>query len=180
MLKFLYSLPIRLGPFEKRTQKLNRLIISSVFLASFSTHAAVNVDAVKMANDVGFTKCNALIKATFDNSTSAKESRTNVRYFPEKSRDNIDIDITYGSVGDTIIQSVHFSQSGGYCYASSTSIIAQEGNCAGLLNQDGHFKYVADSAGVLWSKNKGGILKMYTQTGNYCTQIYVMDNKAKI
>jgi len=140
----------------------------------------MNLDAVKMANDVGFIKCNALIKDTFDNSISAKESRTNVRYFPEKSKDSIDIDITYGSVGDTIIQSVHFSQSGGYCYATSTSILTQEGSCAGLLNQDSHFKYVADSAGVLWAKNKGGILKMYTQTGSNCTQIFLMDSKTKI
>ncbi|MBJ3590528.1 hypothetical protein JGC56_05055 [Salmonella enterica subsp. enterica serovar Saintpaul] len=159
---------------------MHKLIISSVLLASFSTHAGVDADAVKMANNVGFTKCNALIKSTFDNANSAKERRVNIRYFPEKSKDDIDIDMTYGSTGDTVIQSVHFSQSGGYCYASSTAIITQEGNCAGILNRDNHFKYVADSAGVLWSKNKGGVLKMYTQTGNYCTQIFLLDNKAKI
>lgn len=105
---------------------MNKLIISSVLLASFSTHAGVDADAVKMANNVGFTKCNTLIKSTFDNANSAKERRVNIRYFPEKSKDDIDIDMTYGSTGDTVIQSVRFSQSGGYCYASSTAIITQE------------------------------------------------------
>lgn len=159
---------------------MNRLIISSIILASFFANAGMNEDAVKMANNVGFTECNAFIKATFNNAISAPQSRINVRYSPETSKNNIDMDISYGSIGDAVIQSVHFSKSGGYCYASSTSIITQEGNCAGLLSQDRYFKYVADSAGILWSKNKGGVLKMYTQTGSYCTQIFIMDNKAKI
>lgn len=157
-----------------------RLIISSLFLTSFSIYAGLQEDPVTMANNVGFSSCNALIKEVFSNSTSAQERRTNIRYFPETVKDSVDIDMTYGSIGDTVIESVHFSKSGGYCYANATAIITQQGNCAGLLSQDNYFKYVADSAGVLWAKNKGGVLKMYTQTGNYCTQIFTLVSKEKI
>lgn len=160
---------------------MNRLIIiSAILLTSSSAYAAGNEDPASMANSVGFNGCNSLIKSVFDNSVSAKEKRTNIRYYPEQSKDTVDIDMTYGSTGDTVIHSAHFSRRGGYCYASATAMITEPGNCAGLLSQDKYFKYVGDSAGVLWSKNKGGTSKLFTQTGNYCTQIFVTDTKVKI
>jgi len=59
-------------------------------------------------------------------------------------------------------------------------MIAQEGNCAGMLNKDQDFKYKDDSAGALWSENKGGVIKLLIQSGNTCNQIFVRSNKQKI
>ncbi len=157
---------------------LKTALASLVFVSSVA--AADDSDPVTMARNIGFTGCDVLINSTFENAKSANERRTNIRYFEGQAKKSVDIDMTYGSIGDTVIQTVHFAKEGGYCYASMTATITQPGNCAGLLNQDEHFRYTADAAGILWSKNAGGVTKLFTQTGNHCTQIFIRDQKVKI
>ncbi|HGV3482802.1 TPA: hypothetical protein ACNGY6_005791, partial [Klebsiella variicola subsp. variicola] len=135
-------------------------------------------DPVTMANKAGFTNCNSLIRDMFRFSKDAQEMRTNTRYNSENVKETIDIDMAFGKPGDTIVQSTHFERRGGMCYAYSTISFNQQGSCVGIMSKDEN-KYVDESAGTIWAKNKLGAMRVMTQTGDVCSSIFFASNQMK-
>lgn len=158
--------------------KASSIVVIAVCL--WSTANATDANPVAMVNEVGFLGCDAIVAETFEYAMRAQERRFSVDYFDENARSSVNITGTYGSTGDTIWQTAHFERRGEYCYSVVRALIFDVGNCAGLLSKDQNFKYTADSAGALWSKNKGGVNKIFIQSGNSCSQIFVNSNKKKI
>jgi hypothetical protein len=146
----------------------------------YGTAHAGEANPIKMANAVGFIGCDSLIAETFKHAIKSSEARFSVDYFDGTAKNSVDVYVTFGSIGDTIWQTAHFEKNGGYCYSVERSMVSEVGNCADLLSKDQYFKYTEDSAGALWSKNKGGIKKIFIQSGNSCNQIYVESNKQKV
>lgn len=140
---------------------------------------ADEANPVDMARKAGFLGCDSLIVDTFELAMKASERRFSVNYFDETAKNSVDLYVTFGKTGDTVWQTVHFEKSGGYCYATKRSMIAAEGNCAGLLSKDQYFKYLDDSAGALWSQNKGGVNKIFIQSGSTCNQFFIASVKQK-
>jgi len=141
---------------------------------------AAEADPVQMARSVGFVGCDSLIAETFDIALKSSDRRLSINYFNETAGHSIDLLATFGSVGDAVVQNAHFEQSGGFCYVTNRALVAEVGNCAGLLSKDAQFKYKNDSAGALWAENKGGVTKLLVQSGGTCNQIYAMDGKRKL
>lgn len=159
---------------------LLKITTIGIFAACFcGVSIAGNANPIDMARQVGFVGCDALIAETFEHALKSQERRFSINYFDETASNSIDLYVTFGKTGDTVWQTAHFEKNGGYCYAVARGTISEEGNCAGLLNKDQHFKYVADSAGALWSKNKGGVQKLFIQSGNTCNQIFITSDKQK-
>lgn len=160
--------------------KLVKMATIAVFAAcACGTAHAGEANPIKMANQVGFIGCDSLIAETFEHALKSSERRFSVDYFDETAKNSVDIYVTFGSTGDTVWQTAHFEKNGGYCYSVMRAMISEAGNCAGLLNKDQYFKYTDDSAGALWSKNKGGVNKLFIQSGNICNQIFAQSNKQK-
>lgn len=157
--------------------KIATIVICIAFFCTASIAGEAN--PVKMAHEVGFVGCDSLINDIFEFALKAPERRFNISYFDGIAKNNVDLTVTFGSTGDTVLQSVHFKKTGGYCYSTEQDIIFKVANCAGLLNNDEYFKYEDDSAGALWAKNKGGINKLFIQSGNSCTQVYLTSKKQK-
>lgn len=161
--------------------KLLRIATTGIFAAClYGTAFAGEANPIEMARETGFVGCDALIAKTFEQALKSSERRFSVSYFDETAKNSVDLLVTFGKTNDTVWQTAHFDKSGGYCYSVVRSMIAQEGNCAGMLNKDQDFKYKDDSAGALWSENKGGVIKLLIQSGNTCNQIFVRSNKQKI
>ncbi|TXT23667.1 MAG: hypothetical protein FD134_1984 [Gallionellaceae bacterium] len=161
--------------------KLLRIATTGIFAASlYGTAFAGDANPIEMARQVGFVGCDSLIGSTFEQALKSSDRRFSVNYFDETAKTSIDLLVTFGKTGDTVWQTAHFEKNGGYCYSVVQSMIAEEGNCAGLLNKDQYFKYEDDSAGALWSKNKGGVTKLFIQSSNSCNQIFVQSDKQKI
>lgn len=148
-------------------------------VCAYGTAYAGEANPVAMANQVGFLGCDSLIAETFEVALKSSERRFSVDYNDETVKNSVDLYVTFGSTGDTVWQTAHFEKNGGYCYSSVRSMISEVGNCAGLLNKDQYFKYTDDSGGALWSKNKGGVVKLYIQSGNACNMIFVQGNKQR-
>jgi hypothetical protein len=160
--------------------KLDKLTAIAAFSACVCVTAhAGEANPVSMANQAGFFGCDSLIAETFMQALKSSERRFSVDYFNETATNNVDLTVTFGSTGDTVLQSVHFQKSGGYCYSVGRSMISEVGNCAGLLNKDPNFKYTTDTAGALWSKNRGNVDKIFIQSGNACTQVFIQSDKQK-
>jgi hypothetical protein len=161
--------------------KLFRIATAGIFAACLcGTAFAGDANPIEMANKVGFLGCDSLIAETFEHALKSSERRFSVDYFDETAKNSVDLIVTFGKTGDTVWQTAHFEKSGGYCFSTVRSMISEEGNCAGLLNKDQNFKYKDDSAGALWSENKGGVTKLFIQSGNACNQIFIKGNKQKI
>ncbi|HHG1200170.1 hypothetical protein [Klebsiella quasipneumoniae] len=150
----------------------------SLLILSTQAFAAGTADPVTMANKAGFTNCNSLIRDIFRFSKDAQEMRTNTRYNSENVKETIDIDMAFGKPGDTIVQSTHFERRGGMCYAYSTISFNQQGSCVGIMSKDEN-KYVGESAGTIWAKNKLGAMRVMTQTGDVCSSIFFASNQMK-
>lgn len=160
--------------------KLLKLATTTI-LATFISGTAIAEDAnpAEMATTVGFVGCDTLILNTFEYAMKSLDRRLTIDYFRETANTNVDFTVTFGTTGDTVTQNVHFSKNGGYCYSTVRTIISEVGNCAAFLSKDEFFKYTNDSAGALWSKNNGGVGKLFIQSGNSCSQIYMSSSKAK-
>lgn len=143
------------------------------------TSIASEANPIDMAREVGFVGCDALIANAFEHAMKSGERRFSVSYFKETTRNSVDLYATFGKTGDTVWQTAHFEKNAGVCYSIERIMISEEGNCAGFLNKDQYFKYVDDSAGALWSKNKGGVTKLFMQAGNTCNQIFLESHKQK-
>jgi hypothetical protein len=145
----------------------------------YGTSVAGEADPIDMARQVGFVGCESLITDTFKQAIKSDTKRFSINYFKEMTRNSIDLSVTFGKTGDTVWQTAHFEKNGGYCYSVVRSLISEVGNCAGLLNKDEYFKFVDESAGALWSENKGGIDKIFIQSGNACNMIFLNSSKVK-
>lgn len=157
------------------------IIAVLVVFAGSAAYADGNVNPANMANQVGFFGCNSLISRTFRLAlNSPTDKKFTIDYFDETAKSSVGIYTTWGSTGDTIWQSAHFEKHGGYCYSQERSMISTVANCAGLLSGDSAFKYTTESAGALWSKNKGGVNKIFIQSGNACVQIFINSRKQKV
>lgn len=166
---------------REKHMKLFRIATTGIFAACLcGTAFAGEANPIEMAHKVGFVGCDSLITNTFEHALKSSEKRFSVYYFDETAKNSVDILVTFGKTGDTVWQTAHFEKNGGYCYSVVRSMATEEGNCAGLLNKDQYFKYEDDSAGALWSKNKGGVTKLFIQSGNSCNQIFVKSDKQKI
>lgn len=157
-----------------------KMTAAAVFVTCFCGNViAGDANPVEMARQVGFLGCDSLIAETFEQALKSSERRFSVNYFDETAKNSVDLYVTFGSPGDTVWQTAHFEKSGGNCYSVVRTMISEVGNCAGLLNKDEYFKYKTDSAGALWSENKGGVTKLFIQSGNACGQIFIKANKMK-
>jgi hypothetical protein len=151
-----------------------------LFLACVSSLAMAGAaNPIQMANEVGFVGCDSAISDAFDHAMKSGERKFSINYFPETQRESIDFHVTFGKPNDTIFQTIHFEKRGGYCYATKRSMISDLGNCSGLLGKDEYFKYDDDAGGALWAKNKGGVTKLFIQSGNSCNLIFLADTKSK-
>ncbi|HBT4797568.1 TPA: hypothetical protein MB324_002138, partial [Klebsiella pneumoniae] len=81
--------------------------------------------------------------------------------------------------GDSVIQTANFVRKGGTCYVSSQGIITNEESCAGIMSKYDSYKYIAESAGVIWAENENGATKLLTQTGSNCTSTFFFDEQQK-
>lgn len=154
--------------------------ILALFLATLGTGAwGQQADPVKMANDVGFVGCDSLIASTFENVMDASERMFTINYMRDTADTNISLFVTFGKPGDTVWKSGSFHKADGQCYVQIRSMVNEVGNCAGILSKDEHFKYTDDSAGALWAQNSGGVKKILMQSGNSCTQIYSLGQRAR-
>lgn len=160
----------------KLSQKIAHTVLATAFMGSVNASEA---NPVEMAHKVGFLGCDSLISQQFEYALKSSERRFSVQYFDETVKSSVDIYVTFGSSGDTIFQTVHFEKSSGMCYSTGRSMISELGNCAGILNKDEYFKYKDESAGALWSENKGGIGKLFIQSGNACNQIFIQSKIVK-
>jgi hypothetical protein len=159
--------------------KLLKMAAATALVACFcGTALAEEANPVEMAQRAGFVGCDELILGTFDGAMKSSERRFSIDYFEETVKNNIDIVVTFGSTGDTVFKLAHFTKSGGYCYSSVRTLLSETANCGALLSKDKYFKYSNDSAGALWSKNQGGVDKLFIQSGNACNQIYIRSEKA--
>lgn len=155
-----------------------RSIILSTLIISTQSFAAGDPGPAEMANKAGFTKCNSLIRKTFQYHNENQAYRINTRYNKETAAHSIDIDMAYGEIGDTIVQSAHFERKDGVCYSYSSASFNQTGSCVELMHKDGA-KYIASTAGAIWAENKLGATRIMTQTGNICTSHYFSGESMK-
>ncbi|MCW0274093.1 MULTISPECIES: hypothetical protein [Klebsiella] len=153
-------------------------LFSLLILSTQTVAAAGDPDPALMANKAGFAKCNSLIRHTFRFHKDSQSYRVNTRYDKETVAHSIDIDMTYGSIGETIVQSTHFEHRDGVCYAYSSASFNQRGSCVDIMNKDGG-KYVDSNAGAIWSENKLGATRIMTQTGDFCTSYFLSGEHRK-
>jgi hypothetical protein len=160
--------------------KLIKMATIGVFAACvYGTAHAGDATPIKMAHEVGFRGCDSLIAEAFNYAIKSSEARFAIDYFDETAKNSVNISVTFGSIDETNWQAAHFEKISGYCYSDERSMTSEVGNCADLLSKDQYFKYTDDSAGALWSKNKGGVKKIFIQSGNSCNQIFLKANKQK-
>lgn len=143
-----------------------------VVMLSGAAHAG-DADPVSMAHDVGFVECDKLIRSEFENAYKSANRRVSLNYFPETSAREITLTTSFGTVGDTVYNTIHFSKSGGACYSTSRSVIYLPGNCTKiLLTEDQNFKLEDTAGDAIWTKNAGGILMVMQQVGPLCAKIF--------
>ena len=148
----------------------------AIWLSGVLTAEAGQNGVVQLANSVGFTGCDAFIEEETASSVSSS-FRANVNYFKETSNDSILISVTYGKTNDTVNIDYFFSKKNGTCYAQVSSVVTEQGNCGALLQEDEFFKYTNQGGGALWAVNKGGVIKVSSQSGDMCIHKYLRSNK---
>lgn len=148
-------------------------------MAGIFTAEARQNGVVQLANSVGFKECDDFIEEQTQSSVSS-DFRANINYFDEMSKDSILITVTYGKTNDTVNMDYFFSKKNGACYVQMSTVITEQGNCGALLHEDKFFKYTNQGGGALWAVNKGGVIKVSSQSGDMCIHKYLRSHKGTV
>lgn len=155
------------------------LLFFAALLAAQTSWAASDqrfVDfLLKNVHERGFNKCDTAIKEIF-NPIGGEDIRviTQTGLFP----DSIKVIAVYGAPSDAVYVEAEIRHAGGKCAFTRTTTIISSKSCAAELASNYAFKYEADTVGVTFAKNAGGVnMLLIPQGSGGCTKIYLRDGK---
>lgn len=155
------------------------LVFVFAFLVSHSVYAGnpqfLNF-VLKQAHDRGFIQCDAAIKEVF-----ALVDGSDIRTIVQTGLINNGAKIVaiYGNRGDTVYVEAEFLNNGAGCTFTMTTAIQHTVNCASALSRLTAFRRDAETAGVIFARNNGGVQMILMPNGEErCTAIYVRDGRA--
>lgn len=164
------------------TRKIIRFALAAVMTGSCVLPVSAAGDKkfidfiVKNAHDQGFKTCDAAIRQAFD-----LASGTDVRVLTSpipgvNSANSLKMNVVYGKIGDTVQQDAVFRNLGSSCSYSLTITISSQSSCVAVLSKMNKFKYVAETNGVIYTRNSGGVNLLLTPIGQQsCIQTYITD-----
>lgn len=150
-------------------------------VAALATQTAEAADrkfldfVVGKANADGFTLCNTAIRDAFSLVDGA-----DMRVITQKGLypDSLKIIAVYGQPGDVIYQEAEVRRAGTKCRFTVTTVINDAASCPAELGALPAFKYEADTAGVIFTRNTGGVNMVLIPAGaNGCTSVFVRDGE---
>lgn len=131
---------------------------------------------LQRAHERDFNQCDTAIMEAFS-FVGGSDIRviTQAGLFP----DSLKIVAVYGKPGDAIYSEAEFRRAGAKCRFTLTTTMVSTGSCAAELGGLPAFKYEADSAGVTFSKNAGGVHMILVPVGAQgCTSVFLRDGEA--
>ncbi|WP_035384582.1 hypothetical protein [Ferriphaselus sp. R-1] len=155
-----------------------RVLFIAASLATQATWATdqVFVDfALKNAHERGFMKCDAAIKEVFSN-VGGKDMRVITQ--TGLAADSMKMVAVYGVPGDAVYAEAEFRQSGAKCTYTRTSTIVSTKSCTAELGELPAFKYEAETVGVTFTKNAGGVNRILLPVGSQgCATVFLVNGE---
>jgi hypothetical protein len=131
---------------------------------------------LKNAHERGFTRCDAAIKEAF---SSVGGSDIRVITKNGLSADSMKIVAVYGKAGDSVYSEAEFRRTGAKCTFTLTTTLVSTKSCTAELGQLPAFKFEAETVGVTFTKNAGGVNMLLVPVGTQgCTSIFLRDGEA--
>jgi len=131
---------------------------------------------LEQAHDRSFTQCDTAIRDAYS-LASGQDIRVITYSIP--GTDGLKIVAVWGKAGDVIHQESQFRKVGATCVFSYTATITQLKSCAAVLGENPAFKFVAETAGVVFTKNSGGMDMLLSPVGpQACMITYIRDGRA--
>jgi hypothetical protein len=175
-------------------QELEMLILRKVSLAAFISALAVPFLAqpaiaddhakfigfvLKNAHEHGYSQCDGAIRKAFSNAGGV-DMRVTVGRIGETVHDSAVINVVYGEPGDVIQEEGNFRKLGTSCIYSLTSTLTKSKNCKIVMRDSAdHWKFTAETIGVIFAENNGGVVMMLTPVGDQgCVVTYRLTSSA--
>jgi len=152
------------------------------FAASLTAQTAWATDpefmgfVLKNAHERGFKKCDNAIKDAFSG-----VGGQDIRVITQNglANDFMKIIAVYGAPGDAVYMEAEFRQSGAKCKFTCTSTTVSTTSCIANLGELPAFKYQAETAGVTFTKNAGGVNMILLPVGSQgCTSVFLRDGES--
>lgn len=128
---------------------------------------------IKNAHDRGFSQCDRAIRETFEHVDG-----TDIRVLTHGglTEDSLRIIAVYGASGDAIYTEAEFRKLGSQCMFTLTHMLTHTKSCSAVSREQPAFKYEADTIGITFTKNAGGVDMILMPVGTQgCTQLYVRE-----
>ena len=148
-------------------------LLASVFVSQTCNAADPKfMDFVlKNAHDRGFTQCDAALRDAF-----SFVGGEDIRVITENglAADSMKVVAVYGKAGDTLYTEAEFRRSGAKCRFTLTNTIVSTKSCAAEAAELPAFKYEAETAGAVFTKNSGGVRRILLPVGQQaCASIFL-------
>ena len=132
---------------------------------------------INNAHQRGYTQCDAAINDAFAN-VGGQDIR--VITYGGLHSDAMKIAAVFGSSGDAVFIEAEFRRAGSQCTFTRTSTVLSSKSCAAeMMEYSEHFKYEAETAGVTFTKNAGGVNRLLLPVNPQgCVSIYLRGGKA--
>lgn len=128
------------------------------------------------AHKKNFTRCDAAIREIFSN-VGGRDIR--VITFTDLFDDTIKLAAVYGDVGDSVYAEAEIRHAGSKCRYTVTSAVFNNYSCSVDMAKYPAFSRVAETVGVTFAKNNGGVNRISVPVGDSgCTQLYLRDGEA--
>lgn len=139
-------------------------------LTLFATNSYGYTGLIQAVHNAGFTHCDTAIKNEFSDFLKADDSRYNISW----NESGFNITCTYGSVGDTVFQSVTFTDNGKKVSTFSMASIQSPMSPAQYMQKYPAWKYQSIQGGATWAANEGGVICIMTSLpqGGIVVQFY--------
>jgi hypothetical protein len=99
--------------------------------------------------------------------------------FPGFEDDTLKITAVYGQPNDSIFTEAEFRKRGDVCLATETTLITSDKSCTAYAAERSAFKFEAETAGVVFTKNAGGVPMFLKSIGSGCLAVFHRSNSFK-
>ena len=149
--------------------------ILSVSLNASAADSEFLAFVVKNAHDRGFKQCDEAIRQTFS-LAGGTDIRVVTDSFPGFEDDTLKITAAFGEPGDAILTEAEFRKRGKKCLATTTTLVTTPKSCTAYAAEMAAFKFDAETVGVVFTKNAGGVSMLLNPVGSGCAAVFQKSN----